>query len=84
METKEISEIAKKKLIELTGFTSPHVIGMIKKEDNWQITVEIIEKPSEAVNLEILGIYDVKVDTSGKLLGYERIMMRKRGDIHNA
>jgi len=84
MEIKDISKIAEEKLVELTGFTSPNVIGIDKKEDKWHITVEIIEKPSEAVNLELLGIYDVQVDTSGKLLGYERIMMRKRGDIHNA
>ena len=81
MEIKEIAEIAKRKMVELTGFTSPNVIGINRKEDIWHIAVEITEKPSEAVNLEILGIYDVRLDTSGDLLGYERARMRKRGDI---
>jgi len=31
--------------------------------------------------LEIVGIYDVRLDASGNLLGFERIGMRKRGDI---
>jgi hypothetical protein len=81
MDIKEIAEIAKQKLVELTGFSSPNVIGIDRKEDIWHITVEITEKPSEAINLEILGIYDVRLDASGNLLGYERIRLRKRGDI---
>jgi len=81
MEIKDIAEIAKEKLVELTGFSSPNVIGINRKEDIWHITVEITEKPSEAINLEILGIYDVRFDVSGNLLGFERIEIRKRGDI---
>lgn len=81
MEIKDIAEIAKEKLVELTGFSSPNIIGIDKEKDVWHITVQIIEKSSEAINLEILGIYDVRVDASGNLLGFERIGMRKRGDI---
>jgi len=81
MEIKDIVEIAKKKLVEITEFSSPNIIGADKDGDTWYITIEIVEKPSEAVNLEIVGIYDVRLDASGNLLGFERIAMRKRGDI---
>ena len=81
MEIKDIVEIAKRKLAELTEFNSPNVIGIDREGDTWHITVEIVEKPSQAVNLEIMGIYDVRIDTSGNLLGFERTGMRKRGDI---
>jgi len=81
MEIKDITKIAKEKLSELTGFTSPNVIGIDRENDIWHVTVEITEKPSEAINLEILGIYEVRLDVSGNLLGYNRISMRKRGDI---
>ncbi len=81
MEIKDIVEIAKKKLVEITEFSSPNIIGADKEEDIWYITIEIVEKLSEAVNMEILGIYDVRLDASGNLLGFERIRMRKRGDI---
>jgi len=81
MEIKAITEIAKEKLVELTGFSAPNVIGINREEDIWHITVEIVEKSSEVINLEILGIYDVRFDVSGNLLGFERIKMRKRGDI---
>jgi len=82
MKIKDIVEIAKEKLIELTGFSSPNVIGINKEGDIWHINVEVTEKPSKAINLEILGVYDVRVDASGNLLGFERVRMRKRGDIH--
>jgi len=81
MEIKEITEKAKKELAELTGFGFPTVIGVNKEGNIWHIAVEIIEKPSTAINLDLLGIYDVQLDASGNLLGYERKKMRKRGDI---
>ena len=81
MDMRKIVETAKQKLIELTGFTSPNAIGVKKEGDIWHITIEIIEKPSAAVNLEVLGIYDVQLDASGNFFGYERIRMRKRCDI---
>jgi len=81
MEIKDIVEIAKGKLAELTEFRSPNAIGIDREGDTWHITVEIVEKPSQAVNLEILGIYDIRLDASGNLLGFERTGMRKRGDI---
>ena len=80
-ETKDIVEMVKAELVRLTGFTSPHVIGLNKEADIWHITVEIIEKPSEAANLDLLGIYDIQADLTGSLLGYERVRMRKRGAI---
>jgi hypothetical protein len=81
MEIKDIVEIAKNKLVEITEFSSPNIIGADRDGDTWYITIEIVEKPSESVNMEILGIYDVRLDASGNLLGFERIAMRKRGDI---
>lgn len=83
MDIQQISELATTILIELTGFDSPHVIGIKKREIYWYITIEVVEKPSEAVNLELLGIYEVQMDAQGILHAYERVRMRKRGDIHN-
>ncbi|MBU0661809.1 MAG: gas vesicle protein [Bacteroidetes bacterium] len=81
MEIKNIVEIAKAGLVQLTGFSSPAAIGINKEADIWHNTVEITEKSSAAPNLDLLGIYDVRVDASGNLLGYEKIGMRKRGDV---
>jgi len=81
MDIKDIVENAKKKLVELTGFTSPSAIGVNKEGETWQVIIEITEKPSAASNLEVLGIYEVCLDVNGNLLSYKRENMRKRGDI---
>lgn len=81
MDIKVIVENAKKKLVELTGFSSPSAIGVNKEGETWRVIIEITEKPSPASNLEVLGIYEVHLDANGNLLGYERKDMRKRGDI---
>ncbi|MEI6089160.1 MAG: gas vesicle protein GvpO [bacterium] len=78
MEINDIVEIAKSELMKLSGFTSPNAIGVNNEFDIWHITIEITEKSSEAVNLDLLGIYDVRIDSSGNLLGYERLRQRKR------
>jgi len=78
METNRIVKIAKAELLQLTGFSSPAAIGINKEADIWHITVEIVERPSKAANLDLLGIYDVRIDASGKLLGYERLRTKKR------
>ena len=78
---RNIVQNAKEKLVELTGFTSPSAIGVDREGETWRIVIEITEKPSPASNLEVLGIYEVRLDVNGDLLGYERKKMRKRGDI---
>jgi hypothetical protein len=77
-EIRQCVEAAKSGLEQLTGFSAPHAIGISQDSDVWHVTIEITEKSSEASNLDLLGIYDVRVDNSGNLMGYERLRMRKR------
>lgn len=81
MQTKEIIEKAKKQLADLTGFTSPAGIGLKKEKEEWVVTVEIIEKKSIPDSMDILGTYDVYMNTEGDLLRYERKNLRKRVDV---
>jgi dTDP-glucose pyrophosphorylase len=81
MEIKDITKIAKERLVELTGFSSPSAIGVNKEGETWRVIIEIVEKPSPVSNLEVLGIYEVCLDVNGNLLEYKRKNMRKRIDI---
>lgn len=78
MKPKEISEKAKQELAALTGFKSPVVIGIAREGKDWRVTVEVVEKVSIPEGFDVLGIYAVRMDASGELLGYERERMRKR------
>lgn len=78
MTPKDVSEKAKRELVALTGFKSPAVIGVAREGKDWKVTVEIVEKNSIPAGFDVLGIYAVKMDAGGELLGYERERMRKR------
>ena len=80
MATKEIIERVKKELIGLTGFKSPNAIGAKREGEEWVLSIEVIEKESIPDGMDVLGIYEVRVDKSGSILGYERTDLRKRSD----
>jgi len=80
MEPKEIIEKAKKQLADLTGFIEPAGVGLKKEKEGWMVTVEIAEKKSIPEGMDIIGTYEVHLDTKGELLGYEKVTMRKRMD----
>lgn len=80
MATKDLLEKAKKELADLTGFKFPSAIGFKKEGNDWIATIEVVEKESIPDGMDILGTYEVRVDESGKILGYERTDLRKRVD----
>jgi len=80
MEPKEIIEKAKKQLVDLTGFKEPAAVGLKKEKEGWMVTIEIAEKKSIPEGMDILGTYEVHLDTKGELLGYEKVAMRKKID----
>lgn len=81
MKIKEIIEEAKKSLVDLTGFKGPRGIGVKKVGKDWLVRIEITEKTSIPDGLDVLGIYDVRLDEGGEILNYERRGLKKRGDI---
>lgn len=80
MAIKDILEKAKKELADLTGFKSPSAVGFKKEGIELIVAVEVIEKESIPDGMDVLGTYEVRVDESGKILGYERTDLRKRVD----
>jgi|SRR3989338_10170623 len=80
MGIQEVIGQAKKTLADLTGFKMPRGIGANKIGKEWQVRVEITEKSSIPDSMDVLGIYDVRLDDEGNVLNYERKGLKKRGD----
>jgi len=80
MATKDILEKAKKELTDLTGFKSPSAVGFKQEGNELIATIEVIEKESIPDGMDILGIYEVRVDEAGKIISYKRTDLRKRVD----
>jgi hypothetical protein len=49
-------------------------------EETWKVVVELLERTGIPDRMDILGIYEAKMDAQGNLVSYERKGLRKRGD----
>ena len=73
-------EKARGELCKLTGLKASSIIGIVNGDNEWRISIEMVEKESIPDQMDILATYEVSIDEEGNLLGFERKSMRKRGD----
>ena len=67
-------------LMELTGKDFEGIVGIKKVEDGWTVEVEVLEMRRVPSTTDVLAVYEVSVDGSGELVGYERVARYVRGD----
>lgn len=72
-------EIAAVTHLKLSG-----VIGAMKKDDGWHISVEMVERHALPDSQDLLGIYEVVIDEMGKLMNYERKRVRRRNEVEES
>jgi hypothetical protein len=77
----QLVSLAKTELQALTGFKPESVIS-IKKGDNedWKLNIELLERTSIPDKMDILGNYEVTMNSNGAIVSYDRKSLRKRGD----
>lgn len=80
MDIKTIIEKAKKALSDSTGLQNPRGVGIKKTGKEWIVRAEITEKASIPEAMDVLGMYEIRLNEKGDLLSYERKGLRKRGD----
>ena len=56
------------------------VTGLSKTDDGWVVSLESLERRAIPDTMDVLGIYEVRVDNEGNLLGFQRKKLRKRGE----
>jgi len=71
---------ARSELSNLTGLEISSTVATQKEEDGWMVTMEVIEKHSIPDGMDILAIYDTRLDSEGNMLEFKRVRMRKRID----
>ncbi|MBV8430911.1 MAG: gas vesicle protein [Solirubrobacterales bacterium] len=69
----ELARTARQQLAELTGRVPEGVLGLSRDEDNWKLTVEVVELSRVPSSTDVLGCYVVTLDQDGELVGYERV-----------
>lgn len=76
----ELIAAAREQISKLTGLELGSVLGAVKEEAGWKISIETIEKYSIPDQMDILAIYDAILDDDGNLLQFKRRGLRKRID----
>ncbi len=76
----QIIKKARSELNNLTGLEISSTVSAEKEEDSWMVTMEVIEKHSIPDGMDILAIYDTRMDNEGNMLEFKRVRMRKRID----
>ncbi len=56
------------------------VTSLARTEEGWVASVETVEKRSIPDAMDVLGLYEIRLDGEGNLLGFQRKRLRKRGD----
>lgn len=77
----ELVAEARRQLAEITGMEPGAVTAMERSDDDgWKLSVELLELERIPRAADILGVYEVELDASGKLLGYRRVRRYSRGE----
>ena len=69
---------AREQLEELIGRPISATLGFERQDDNWQLTVEVVELERIPETTSILGCYRALVDDDGELLEYRRVRRYSR------
>jgi hypothetical protein len=80
MNVDEIIKKAQDEFARLSKLPINTVMGLSKVEGGWVVSLEALERKAIPDTMDVLGLYEVRLDSEGSLLGFERKKLRKRGD----
>ena len=80
MNTDEIVKRAQEDFARLSKMPVDGVIGLSKTEEGWVVLLEALERRAIPDTMDVLGVYEVRLDSEGNLLGFDRKKLRKRGE----
>jgi hypothetical protein len=80
MNTEEITKKAQEEFARLSKLPVNAVIGLSKTEEGWVVSLEALERKAIPDTMDVIGLYEVRLDDEGNLLGFERKKLRKRAE----
>jgi hypothetical protein len=80
MNANQVVEKARKEFIGLGKKPADGVTGLSKTKEGWAILLEALERKAIPDTMDVLGLYELRMDDQGQLLGLDRKKLRKRGE----
>ena len=80
MNANQVVEKARKEFIGLGKKPADGITGLSKTKEGWTILLEALERKAIPDTMDVLGLYELRMDEEGHLLGLDRKKLRKRGE----
>jgi hypothetical protein len=80
MNANQVVEKARKEFIGLGKKPADGITGLSKTKEGWSILLEALERKAIPDTMDVLGLYEIRMDDDGHLLGLDRKKLRKRGE----
>lgn len=80
MNANEAIKKARGEFVRLGKTPANGITGLSKTEEGWKILLEALERKAIPDTMDVLGLYELRLDNEGNLLGLDRKKLRKRGE----
>jgi hypothetical protein len=80
MNADEIVKKAQEDFARLTKIPVHGIIGLSKVDEGWVVSLEALERRGIPDTMDVLGLYEIRVDSEANLLSFDRKKLRKRGE----
>jgi hypothetical protein len=80
MNANEVIKKAQDEFVRLGKTPANGITGLSKTEEGWTILLEALERKAIPDTMDVLGLYELRLDSEGNLLGLDRKKLRKRGE----
>jgi hypothetical protein len=80
MNANEIIKKAQDEFAQLSQLSVNAAVGLSRAEEEWVVSIETVERKAIPDTMDVLGLYEVRMDSDGNLTGFERKKLRKRGE----
>lgn len=78
---KEVGNAAILQIEDILEKKAHEIVSVFRIGENWDVKLEILERKSVPDTQDILGIYEMKLDSNLNVMEYKRIGMRHKGDM---
>lgn len=77
----EVIAHMKAAFLDVVNLELSSVTAVTQTDEGWTVVVEVVERKAIPDTLDLLGVYEVRLNHDGILTGYERTRMRRRVDL---
>ncbi len=76
----ELVTMVKKEFTGLTNLPVDGITGFSKDDGAYVVSLEALERKAIPDSMDVLGVYQVRLDGEGNFISFERKRLRKRAD----